>query len=358
MQCENCHEEIAAGIVCPHCGALATQEIQGFENTSVIQKRLKEMFTENRRNALADRGRFIALVKDYVPDDGYDKEQKLLITQFNNDVLKDMVTDTEKNHSIVSAKARHKMINEIYLAENATEFVLACFTYMLGWEYESPLRVMSDDEKQEKERREKEKRMITAMDIEMNVFTPIDAAKYRLLRQNIDIPDGVTKIDNFCFDGFGSLRTVRLPNSLLQIGEYAFSNCKNLREVKLPDSLKIISQGAFSQCVKLGSIRLPRGILEIADSTFSFCSSLETVELPPTASSIGAEAFLGCEKLRKLFLPDSIKFIDKDAFSYCTNLVIRCYENSYVHKYCLGTGIPVETVTTGTDLRARGIEEG
>lgn len=354
MQCEKCHAEFTAGIVCPECGTLATQDIQGFENTSLIQQRLRSMFTEHRRNALADRGRFLALVRDYVPE--YDKERNLLISMFNADVLKNMVTETSREIAIT--KARHQMTTEVYLSENAAEFVLACYTYMLNWEYDSPMRVISDAEKEEKEKKATEKRKITAMDIEMNVFAPIDAAKYRLFRNNIDIPEGVTKIDNFCFDGFSNLRTVRLPNSLLAIGEYAFSNCKNLREVKLPESLKIISQGAFSQCTKLGSVKLPKGILEIADSTFSFCSSLETVELPPTASSIGAEAFLGCEKLRKLFLPDSVKFIDKDAFSYCTNLVIRCYENSYVHKYCLGTGIPVETVTVGTELRAKGIEEG
>ena len=355
MQCENCHAEIEDGsIVCPKCGTLGTQEIQGFENTPTIQKSLRTMFTEHRKNALADRGRFIALLYDYISE--YDKELKLLVNMFNADVLKNMVT--ESNREIAITKAKHQMVSEVFLSEGAAEFVLVCYTYMLGWTYESPMRVITDKEKEEKEKKAAATRKITALDVEMNAFTPIDAAKYRLLGRNIVVPDGVTKIDNFCFDGFGNLRTVILPNSLLAIGNYAFSECKRLREVKLPFSLRMIGQGAFTQCNKLGFIKLPEGIPEIADSTFSFCSSLETVEVPSTVSSIGAEAFLGCERLRKLFLPDSVKFIDNNAFSYCSQLVIRCYENSYVHKYCLATGLPVETVEKGKDLKNNIAEEG
>ena len=68
-----------------------------------------------------------------------------------------------------------------------------------------------------------------------------------------------------------------------------------------------------------------------------------------SVSSIGAEAFSGCEKLRKLYLPESIKFIDANAFSYCPNLTIYCMENSYVHKYCLATGIRFNLVTSAEE---------
>jgi hypothetical protein len=119
--------------------------------------------------------------------------------------------------------------------------------------------------------------------------------------------------------------------------------------------LRIIKQGAFSDCTKLTVINIPQGVLEIEDNTFQFCKELEKVEIPDSVGSIGASAFLGCEKLKKLFLPDSIKFIDEDAFSYCPELTIRCYANSYVHKYCLTNGIDVETVSIGTDLKTKQI---
>lgn len=351
MQCENCHAELLAdSISCPECGAPAPQNVEGFENTKEIQLMMKRMLKEYGNGILSNTGKMIAFVNDYLPE--YDKERRLLNNMLNAGVLKNMLD--ENDHKIAVMRAKSYMISECFVSENAAEFVLLCFTYMLGWVYEPALKA-KEPEAAEPVEEEKPKRKITALDIEMNVFLPTSAARYRLAG-NINIPEGITKIDNFCFNGFSFMKTIKLPSTLLSIGDYAFSGCKRLKGVDLPETLKIIEQGAFSQCVKLVVIKIPKGILEIADHTFEFCESLEVVELPPTVSSIGAQAFSGCEKLRKLFLPESVKFIDENAFSYCPDLTIHCYENSYVHKYCLSHRIKCETVETGVTLREKKLE--
>lgn len=348
MQCENCHAELLAdSISCPQCGAPVPQNVEGFENTKDIQLIMKKMINEYGDGILNDTGKMVAFVNDYLPE--YDKERRLLKNMLNAGVLKNMLAENDQKIAVMRAKSY--MLSECFVSENAAEFVILCFTYMLGWVYEPTLKA-KDEEPVEEEEQKPEKRKITAMDIEMNVFLPTQAARYRLAG-NINIPEGITKLDNFCFDGFGFMKTIKLPESLLCIGDYAFTGCKRLKGVDLPENLKIIQQGAFSQCVKLTVIKIPHGILEIEDHTFEFCESLEVVELPPTVSSIGAQAFLGCEKLRRLFLPESVKFIDENAFSYCPELTIRCYENSYVHKYCMSHRIKCETVETGVALRAK-----
>jgi hypothetical protein len=239
------------------------------------------------------------------------------------------------------------------------EFVIVCFSYMLGRIFDPSLlpSVTVDDSEGEQpiiaEKAEKKKPVA----IDSMVFQNTNAAKSRL-SGNVAVPDGYTKIAGFCFNGFGFMKNITLPDTLMAIGEYAFSECKRLKGVVLPESLKKIERGAFSQCSKLTVIKIPRGVLEVEDSTFEFCSSLETVELPDTCSSIGARAFSCCDKLRKLFIPESVKFIDAKAFEECPELTIRCYANSYVHKYCLKNEISCETVTKGADLTAKMIEEG
>ncbi len=338
MQCEKCGAELKTkNVACPVCGAPVPQTIEGFENTIEFQHELRAIVVDNGPKAVVNKQRFSGLLYDHIPD--HDKERRLLQNMYNMGVFKLLLAD--ENREIAIMKAKSFMVGDLFIAENAAEFVLACFTYLIGWPYDSPMRVITDENEPEPEQEKKPVRV----SIDSKVFRPIDAVKYRL-RSNIEIAEGYTKIESFCFDGFGSLRTVRLPSTLLAIGEYAFSSCKRLRGIELPDTLKVIKQGAFCQCAKLAMVKIPSGILEIEDSTFSFCTSLETIEIPDTVSSIGAEAFSGCEKLRKLYLPDSVKFIDTNAFSYCTNLTIHCFENSYVHKFCLSNRINFRLVTT------------
>jgi len=344
MQCEKCEAEVSAKLVsCPNCGAPVPQNIEGFENTMEFQRELRSIVVNHGPYGVLRKNRFIGLLNDYIPD--YNRERRLLINMYNMGVLTLMLKEPNREISIMRAKSF--MLSDVFLSENATEFVLACFTYMLGWPFESSLKVLPPEEGEvEKVVEEAPKKAVSVNDM---VFTPRNAFRYRL-SSNIVIPDGFTKLDAFCFDKFGSLRTIQLPSTLLAIGEYAFSGCKRLRGLELPESLRIIKQGAFSQCAKLVVVKIPKGVMEIEDSTFSFCTSLEVIEIPDTVSSIGAEAFSGCDKLRKLFLPDSVKFIDINAFSYCPNLTIHCLENSYVHKYCLVNGLSCKLVASSAEV--------
>jgi len=348
LQCEKCNSPLNQTFVaCPNCGAPVPQTIEGFEKTIEFQHQLREIAVQYGPKSITKRNRFIGLLNDYIPD--HNNERNLLINMYHLGVMRTLLSENNKdvpqrsNREIAIMKAKNLMLNELYLSESGTEFVLACFTYMLGWPYESPLKVIPESEdliSKKNEETEKPK----SLSVDTKVFRPVDAVKYRL-RGNIAIAEGYTKLEDFCFDGFGSLRTVQLPETLLYIGDYAFSSCKRLRGLTIPESVKIIKQGAFSQCAKLASIKIPQGVLEIEDSTFAFCSSLEVVDVPDSVSGIGAEAFSGCEKLRKLYLPNSVKFIDINAFSYCPQLTICCYENSYVHKYCLTNNMRFELIS-------------
>ncbi|MBR1593102.1 MAG: leucine-rich repeat protein [Ruminococcus sp.] len=352
MRCEKCNAEFSPDLMfCPECGAPvqkiepkkdnSERNIEGFENTVAVKKELKNIMALHGDGIIHDTEKFVALLNDYIPE--YEKERRLLKTMLTAGLLEDMLGDV--NQQIAITKAEQFITEDMFLAKSAAEFVISCFTHILGWDYEATMY------EEEKKAAEEEKKKTSPIIVDAKIFKKIEAAKYRM-RGNIAIPEGYTKVDNFCFDGFGFLRSVELPQSMIAIGEYAFSECKRLKVIDFPPSIKIIKQGAFNQCTKLTMLKIPDGILEIEDVTFQFCKSLEIIDIPPTVSSIGAMAFAGCESLRKLFLPDSIKFIDENAFAYCDALTIRCYENSYVHKYCLENGLKVETVSRGLFFKA------
>ena len=349
MECEKCKAQIPDdSAACPECKSLVVQNIEGFEYTKQVQKALKQLVIEQSER-IADKDQLIAMMYDYLPE--YQTERELLALMVNKGILDVFLRAGDKTQAITDA--REKMVMEYDIPVNGAEFVLAAFTYMLRIPYASKLRLI---EKPKETDKEKEKPKEIAPDIDDRVMTRIETIKYRL-KKNITVKEGYTKIDGYCFEGFGFARSITLPDGLLAIGEYAFTDCKHLTEIVIPASVKKIEKGAFNSCVSLTDIKLPDGLLEIGDNTFLCCEALEHLRIPDSVSSIGANAFSGCDKLKKLVVNKNVKFIDDDAFSYCPELTVYCYENSYIHKYCLQYKINFITSAVGTALPADDIKE-
>lgn len=329
------------------------QTIIGFENSEEIMTELKKMIDEHGKNVMLHNYRFVGLVNDYLTD--YERERRLILNASNIGLVKSMLRD--KDRKIAVMRARSFIMDELFVVENAAEFILACYTYMFGWYYESPLRVREDAEEITEQEEEKPDNPILHLNPEYKVFSKLDAFKFRLTRKII-IPDGYTKLEDFCFDGNTWMRTITLPETVLAIGSYAFSACKHLKGMVLPQHIKRIEANVFSQCTDLAMVKIPKGVMEISDEAFSFCTNLKTIDIPNTVSSLGAEVFKCCSSLRKVYLPESVKFIDKDAFINCPNLTVYCYQNSYVHKYCIKNEVEVKTAAEGVDLHSIDVEEG
>lgn len=339
MLCARCKYELKpTDMVCPNCGTAVERNVMGFENTLTIKKILRSICEQYGEELFQDANKFISILNDHIPD--YEKERRLIRNVVQSGVIRCLLA--ESNHEMGIMKAKEYMINEMFLSENATEFILVCFTGMLGWGY-IPQAEQQDTQEEASAAPVSQEQTAPAAPAENVMFRVSDAGRFKF-RGNVKIPEGFTSLECFCFDGFSFMRSVRLPESMILIGEYAFSECKRLKTIELPAGLKVIHQGAFSSCKRLTMVKIPNGVSEIEDSTFSFCSNLEIVEIPASVSSIGSEAFSGCEKLKKLFIPDSVKYIESDAFMLCPNLTIRCYENSYVHKFCLAYGLKTDVI--------------
>jgi hypothetical protein len=110
--------------------------------------------------------------------------------------------------------------------------------------------------------------------------------------RRINIPQNVTRLENYVFNGCENLESISLPNSLTTIDDGVFTNCKMLENIDIPYSCVNWNGGAqFRFCEKLKSITFPTGVTRIPGYCLDSCKSLESVQIPETVTTIVDNAF-------------------------------------------------------------------
>ena len=84
-----------------------------------------------------------------------------------------------------------------------------------------------------------------------------------------------------------------IPNSVTGIGSYAFDGCTGLTSVTIPDSVTTIGDYAFYGCTGLTSVSIPDSVTTIGDYAFRGCTGLTSVTIPDSVTSVGYSAFYG-----------------------------------------------------------------
>lgn len=116
-------------------------------------------------------------------------------------------------------------------------------------------------------------------------------------------------------------KTTIIPNSVTSISPFAFEGCSGLTSIEIPNSVTSIKNAAFSRCTGLTSITIPNSVTSIEKHAFNACSSLTSITLPNSVTSIEEEVFYGCSGLISIYIPNSVTSIGKDAFVGC--IVVR-----------------------------------
>lgn len=121
----------------------------------------------------------------------------------------------------------------------------------------------------------------------------------------VKIPDCVTSIGNYVFDGCSGLTSVTINNGVTSIGDYAFSGCTGLMGITIPDSVTRIGDYAFKGCTSLASVTIGKGVMSVGDYAFSDCARLTSVTIPTEVTSIGNFVFDGCNKLAHIYVSNA-----------------------------------------------------
>jgi len=118
---------------------------------------------------------------------------------------------------------------------------------------------------------------------------------------NVEMPDTVTDIGGFVFDGLWNLKELRLSKSLINLWQYAFTRC-GLESIELPEGVKTVAMFAFNECKYLKSVYLSAGTKQILAWAFKNCTSLQDVYVRNPNIEINSKAFEGCPPVNVHYL--------------------------------------------------------
>ena len=152
------------------------------------------------------------------------------------------------------------------------------------------------------------------------------------------IPEGVTYIGQFAFEGCTGLTGIEIPASVTIIVGDAFTGCSNLKDIKVAEDNKVYdSRGGCNAVIKteykslvVGGIStvIPNDVTEIGSYAFAGRSGLTAIEIPSSVTRIRDYAFKGCTGLTGIVIPEGVTRIDTAAFQDCTGLTSVKLPNS------------------------------
>lgn len=176
------------------------------------------------------------------------------------------------------------------------------------------------------------------------------ASNERIL--SVEIPQGVSVIEEEAFLNCPNLQIVVLPDSVVSLGQLAFFMCEKLENVTMGSGITAIGTNTFYGCVSLRGIQLPDTVKKIESYAFMGCSSLETMTIPSSTSSIATGAFQDCSGLKEITIPSAVTTIEEEVFDKETDMKINCEKGSkayeYAHAYGISNSVDAEAVTPTT----------
>ncbi|HCT91705.1 MAG TPA: hypothetical protein DF613_10060 [Lachnospiraceae bacterium] len=170
--------------------------------------------------------------------------------------------------------------------------------------------------------------------------------------EQVEIPDTVNHISVGAFDQSG-LKSIKIPDSVTSIYDWAFNGCENLETIDFGDGIEELGN-ICERCPKLKNVRIGKRVKVLHD-TFQNDTGLASITIPGNVKRIDA-AFNGCTGLTSVDLQEGIEVIGRSAFARCGLRSVKLPDSltslSYVSGYSFSECKDLVSVTIGRGLDA------
>ena len=122
----------------------------------------------------------------------------------------------------------------------------------------------------------------------------------------------VTVLFDRLFKGHTEIISIKIPDTVTDIGSFVFEGCSSLKQIELASALTSRWDSACARS-SIEERVLPDKITSIVPYTFKDCKELKKVKCNPGLKKIHAWAFHGCSNLKD-FQCSSDTVISEDAF--------------------------------------------
>ena len=116
----------------------------------------------------------------------------------------------------------------------------------------------------------------------------------------------VTVVSDSVFKGHAEITELRLPDCVTDLGEFVFDGCVNLKRLTLPKHLSRLWGYTFVRS-GLEELTLPDGVRSIPPFCFKDCKNLRKLVCGKGMRTIHAWAFGGCDQLSELACGPQVK---------------------------------------------------
>lgn len=123
---------------------------------------------------------------------------------------------------------------------------------------------------------------------------------------SVHFGSSVTTIGIGAFGGCKKLTDLVIPDSVTTIRYKAFNYCSGLTgTIVIPNGVSLIEEYTFEGCTALNGVILGEGTTEIKNCAFKGCNNVISVYLPDKLTQIGNSAFANCDNLKLIYFGGS-----------------------------------------------------
>ena len=144
--------------------------------------------------------------------------------------------------------------------------------------------------------------------------------KIKSPKEEIEIPYGITILEDKCICGYSDIIKVKIPDSVIKIGRHCFEDCYNLQEVIMQNSVIELLSCCFFNCGRLKNVIISDSAIKLDWGCFHSCTDLEEITIPDSVTKLGDYCFACCNSLKEVTMSNSVIEIGKCCFSDCFNL--------------------------------------